>query len=24
MYSLTAGEWPEVKAHLRYQLDRPR
>jgi RimJ/RimL family protein N-acetyltransferase len=24
MYSLTAGEWPEVKAHLNYQLDRPR
>ena len=24
MYSLTAGEWPEVKAHLTYQLDRPR
>jgi N-acetyltransferase len=24
MYSLAAGEWPEVKAHLRYQLDRPR
>ena len=24
MYSLTAGEWPEVKAHLQYQLDRPR
>ncbi|AMO22808.1 GNAT family protein [Ramlibacter solisilvae] len=24
MYSLTAGEWPEVKAHLRYQLERPR
>ena len=24
MYSLTAGEWPEVKAHLLYQLDRPR
>jgi RimJ/RimL family protein N-acetyltransferase len=24
MYSLTAGEWPEVKAELRWQLDRPR
>ncbi|MBC5763159.1 GNAT family N-acetyltransferase [Ramlibacter albus] len=24
MYSLTAGEWPEVKAHLAYQLARPR
>ncbi|MBG9389500.1 GNAT family N-acetyltransferase [Caenimonas aquaedulcis] len=24
MYSLTAGEWPEVKAHLNYQLARPR
>jgi len=24
MYSLTAGEWPEVKAHLRYQQTRPR
>jgi RimJ/RimL family protein N-acetyltransferase len=24
MYSLTAGEWPEVQAHLRYQLERPR
>ena len=24
MYSLTAGEWPEVKAHLLHQLDRPR
>ncbi len=24
MYSLRAGEWPEVKAHLQYQLDRPR
>jgi N-acetyltransferase len=24
MYSVAAGEWPEVKAHLRYQLDRPR
>lgn len=24
MYSLTAGEWPEVKAHLDYQLARPR
>ena len=24
MYSLLAGEWPEVKAQLRYLLDRPR
>jgi RimJ/RimL family protein N-acetyltransferase len=24
MYSLSAGEWPEVKAHLQYQLTRPR
>jgi RimJ/RimL family protein N-acetyltransferase len=24
MYSLAAGEWPEVKAHLTYQLARPR
>jgi RimJ/RimL family protein N-acetyltransferase len=24
MYSLTAGEWPEVKAQLRWQLERPR
>jgi len=24
MYSLTAGEWPEVKAQLRWQLARPR
>ncbi len=24
MYSLAAGEWPEVKAHLEYQLKRPR
>jgi RimJ/RimL family protein N-acetyltransferase len=24
MYSLAAGEWPEVKAHLHYQLARPR
>jgi RimJ/RimL family protein N-acetyltransferase len=24
MYSLLAGEWPEVKAHLEYQLARPR
>jgi hypothetical protein len=20
MYSITAGEWPEIKAHLRYKL----
>ncbi len=24
MYSLTAAEWPEVRAHLEYQLARPR
>lgn len=24
MYSLALGEWPEVKAHLQYQLARPR
>lgn len=24
MYSLSAGEWPEVKAHLLWQLTRPR
>lgn len=24
MYSVTAGEWPEVKAHLAWQLARPR
>ena len=24
MYSVTAGEWPEVKAHLRYQQTKPR
>ena len=24
VYSLTAGEWPEVKAHLQYQLAKPR
>jgi N-acetyltransferase len=24
MYSLTVGEWPEVKAQLEYQLNRPR
>jgi len=24
MYSLAAAEWPEVKAHLQYQLARPR
>ena len=24
MYSMTAGEWPEVKAQLLYMLDRPR
>jgi N-acetyltransferase len=24
IYSLLAGEWPEVKAHLEHQLSRPR
>ncbi len=24
MYSLLEGEWPEVKAHLQYQLVKPR
>lgn len=24
MYSLSAGEWPEVKAHLLYLLNKPR
>ena len=24
MYSLRSGEWPEVKAQLRHQLDKPR
>jgi RimJ/RimL family protein N-acetyltransferase len=24
MYSMTAAEWPETKAHLRWQIDRPR
>ena len=24
MYSLSAAEWPEVKAHLQYQLNMPR
>ncbi len=24
MYSHTKGEWPEVKAQLLYQLDKPR
>jgi len=24
MYSLAAGEWPEVKAHLQHQLTKPR
>jgi N-acetyltransferase len=24
MYSLSAGEWPEVRAHLQWQLQRPR
>jgi len=23
-YSVTAGEWPAIKAHLTWQLDRPR
>jgi RimJ/RimL family protein N-acetyltransferase len=24
MYSITAAEWPDVKAHLAWQLERPR
>jgi hypothetical protein len=24
MYSVAAGEWPEIKAHLLYQRDKPR
>lgn len=24
VYSITADEWPAVKAHLRFQLDKPR
>ena len=24
VYSITAAEWPTVKAHLRFQLDKPR
>jgi len=24
VYSITASEWPAVKTHLRWQLDRPR
>jgi RimJ/RimL family protein N-acetyltransferase len=24
MYSMTAGEWPEIKAHLLYKLERHR
>jgi RimJ/RimL family protein N-acetyltransferase len=24
VYSITADEWPMVKAHLRFQLDKPR
>ncbi|HEX7687402.1 MAG TPA: GNAT family protein [Burkholderiaceae bacterium] len=24
MYSVTRGEWPEVKAHLTYQANKPR
>ncbi len=24
VYSITAAEWPTVRAHLRWQLDRPR
>ena len=24
MYSVTAGEWPEIKAHLLYQQSKPR
>ena len=24
MYSLAAGEWPEVRAHLQHQVNKPR
>jgi hypothetical protein len=24
MYSVTVGEWPEIKAHLHYQQNKPR
>ena len=24
VYSITAAEWPTVKTHLRFQLDKPR
>ena len=24
VYSITAAEWPTVRAHLRFQLDKPR
>jgi RimJ/RimL family protein N-acetyltransferase len=24
VYSITAAEWPTVRAHLRWQLERPR
>jgi hypothetical protein len=24
VYSITANEWPTVKTHLRWQLDKPR
>ena len=24
VYSIIAGEWPTVKAHLQWQLERPR
>jgi RimJ/RimL family protein N-acetyltransferase len=24
MYSILAHEWPDVKAHLQWQLERPR
>jgi hypothetical protein len=24
VYSITAAEWPAVKAHLQWQLARPR
>ena len=24
VYSITADEWPTVRAHLRWQLDKPR
>jgi hypothetical protein len=24
VYSITADEWPTIKTHLRWQLDKPR